>query len=153
MKRIVEAAVEEQRRDNDRRQYHQDEAVGAELLVLKIVFYGNVPPREEVQREVNAGDEHEKHGDEIDRGAVEIGDARIVGRETANRNGRESVTKRVEPAHAGDPVTNQARDRERKIDVPQRLRRLRDARSELRVLHRPRRLGAIKLHAADAQHR
>ena len=42
---------------------------------------------------------------------------------------------------------------EQQVEIPQRLGGLGDSRCELRVLHGPRRLGAVELHPADAEHR
>ena len=65
----------------------------------------------------------------------------------------ERVADRVEPVHARELERDDAGHRDQEVDEPQRLRRLRDARRELLVLDRTRRLGLVELHAADAEQR
>ena len=77
----------------------------------------------------------------------------IVRRESADGDRRERVAQGIEPAHAGQHVEDEADDREREIDVPERLGRLGDARRQLGVLDRAGRLRPVQLHAADAEHR
>ena len=59
----------------------------------------------------------------------------------------------IEPVHPRGHVARGTGRGKRKVDIPERLCRLRDARRELGVLDRARCLGAIQLHTTDAQHR
>ena len=81
------------------------------------MFDGNVPPREKVQREVDAREEHEHDCHEIDRAAIEISYAQVVRRETADRDGGEGMAQCIEAAHARHHVTNEAANRKTEIDV------------------------------------
>ena len=60
---------------------------------------------------------------------------------------------RVEYAHAREPVQQRADRRQQHIEPADVARRARDPRREPLVLERPRRLGLVELHAADAEHR
>jgi hypothetical protein len=73
----------------------QYERVGTALGILRVVLDGNVPPREKMQRKVDAGEEHENDRDETDRIAVEIADAEIVCGETADGDRGEGVAQGV----------------------------------------------------------
>ena len=71
-----------------------------------------------MQGEVNAGDEHKDNRNQIDGGAIEITHTGVMGRETANRNGCEAVTDRIEQVHANYPVSSGTGNRQGEIDVP-----------------------------------
>ena len=118
--------------------------VGAELAALQ---------DGEVQGEARAAEEHEHGGDRLDAHAVEMLEAGIVGREARGGHGAERMCDRIEEVHADDPVGRDAGDGQRQVDRPERLRRLRDARRQLVVLHRARRLRLVERHAADAEDR
>ena len=54
--------------------------------------------RHEVRGEIHRGDEHEHHQHELDGWRVEVRDAGVVGRESAQRHGREGMADGIEPA-------------------------------------------------------
>ena len=106
-----------------------------------------------MQGEVHAGGGHEDDGHQLDEGGVELPYTRVVGREPTDGHGRERVGDRVEWTHPRRPIGEAAQHGEQQVEIPQRLGGLGDPRRELGVLHRPRRLGAVELHPADAEHR
>ena len=75
-----------------------------------------------------------------------------MGGETAGGHGAEAVGDGVEQGHTGEPVGRSACHGNEQVQVPQRLGGFGDARGQLGVLHRPRNLRFVQLHAPDAQH-
>jgi len=65
-----------------------------------------------MQTVVTAGDQQEDGNDGVDHRAVEIADAGIVSRETADGDGGETVPDRIERRHTGKPERQCAGDRE-----------------------------------------
>src|SRR5262245_60098019 len=82
----------------------QDAHEALELRIAKVVADSPMAPREEMQREVHAADEHEDDGDHLDRDIVEMPDARVVSRVAAGRDRREAVQNRIERRHARSPI-------------------------------------------------
>ena len=130
---------------------HQGQ-VKAEFAVMPIARQVAPVPGQEVQGEIDSGDEHEDHGDQFDGIAVEIADAGVVGREAADGYGGEGMPDGVKGGHARQPIGQGAGDGQPEVDIPQGLGGLGDARGELVVLDRPGGLGPVELHAADAEH-
>jgi hypothetical protein len=111
------------------------------------------PPGDEMRIEADAADQHEHDRNRLDRGAVEESEIRVVRRVAAGRQSAEAVRDRVERAHAREPERERAERGEQHVKSADVTRRARDARREPLVLERPRRLGLVQLHAADAEHR
>ena len=63
-----------------------------------------------------------EYRDQVDGRAVEPRDAHVMRGKSADRYRRKRVTERVEPPHAGQAVSEHARDREREVDIPESLR-------------------------------
>ena len=147
------AGVEEQHAGDNDRDQRQSAHVDPRFAVLEIAADAAPGQHGEVQGEADAGQRHEDDCDAFDGRAVEVAQARVTGGEAADGHRGECVADRVEGVHAGEPVGDAASGGEAEVDEPQRLGRLGDARRELGVLDRPRRLGAIELHSADAEHR
>ena len=120
--------------------------------ILNVVFDGPEPPGEEVQGEVDSGDEHEDDGDEFDGDTVEIPETLVVSRETADGDRAECVANGIERAHAGKQIGQRTEHRDAQVDIPERLRRLGDPRRQPGILDRSGRLRAVQLHAAHTQH-
>ncbi len=139
--------------DHERAERQRDEEVGAKLRVAQVACEAAIAEHQEMQREIGAAQEHEHHEDQRNRRAVEIGDAGVVRRYARCRDSREAVADRIERCHARKPETERTGSRETDVNEPERLRGLRDARRELFVLDRTRRLGLVQRHAADAEHR
>ncbi len=103
--------------------------------------------------EADAADQHEHDGDRFDRRAVEVREVCVVRRVAAGRQRAEAVRDRVERAHAREPEGKRTEPSEQHVEAADVARRARDPRRQPFVLERPRRLGLVELHAADAEHR
>ena len=93
------------------------------------------------------------HGDRFDHRIVEIGQAGVMGRKPADRDGRKGVPHRIEQFHARRPVPERTHQRQQEVNEPEGARGFRDARRHLVVLRDARRFGFVQLHATDAQQR
>ena len=147
------ARVEKQHAGDDDRDQRQSADVNPRLAVLEVAADAAPGKHGEVQREADSRERHEDDRDAFDGRAVEVAEARVMGGKTADGHRGEGMADGVEGVHASEPVGDAAGGGEAQVDEPQRLGRLGDARRELGVLDRPRRLGAIELHSADAEHR
>ena len=130
----------------------ENDQIDLPLRVFRVGRPVAVLQGQKVQGKLRARNQHERHADQLDCGAVEVADAGIVGREAAERNGRETVADGVEQAHAGQPVGGAAGDSEPEIDVPQGLGGFGDARRQLGVLDGTGDFSAVQQHATDTQH-
>ena len=112
-----------------------------------------MPQGKEMRREIEAGNQHEDDQHPLDRRRIESCDVGVMGRVAAQRHGRKAVADRLVPVHAGNAQTHDAQRRGAGIDQPEIVGGLGDARGELGLFHRARRLGAKQLHAAHTQQR
>ena len=110
-------------------------------------------PGQIVGREIERCKDLKHDQNELDTQRLEVTDAGVVGRKSAERQRRKSVAHGVEPIHAGTLEARDAGDGEAGVHRPQELRRLLDPRGELGVLHGPRHPGAVDLHPSDPQQR
>src|SRR5690606_11845191 len=136
--------------DEQSEQYLQ---IGAAFRVLPVTAYGTEAPGGEMQGKGDTGQDHEQHADQLDRRAVVIADAGVMGGEAANGHGGKTVADGIEQRHASQPVGARAGQGQATVDEPQYLGGLGDAWGELVFLQRTRHLRPVQLHAADAQQR
>ncbi|MNG89828.1 hypothetical protein D3C79_487060 [compost metagenome] len=146
-------AVEQQGYEADQHQHALDGQEHLQFGVPQIAAQSHwlVGEHHEMQGEVDAGQQQEQHSDQVDGRAVEETYAGIVSREAAHRQGGEGVADGIEQRHPRHPVGQGTEGGQQQVDEPERLGRLGDARGHLVVLDRPRDLGAIELHAPDAE--
>ena len=105
-----------------------------------------------MQRKIDAGQDHEHDGHEVDGRTAKMTNRQVMCGEAADRHRREGMADRIKQAHAGQPVSQPAKDRESQVEVPERLCGLCNTRRQLVVFDRPRCFSPIQLHAADAEH-
>ncbi len=110
-------------------------------------------PSHPVHAEADAADQHEHDRDGLDRGAVPVRKARVMGRITARRERAETMGERVERRHAGEPECDRTNHGENGINDADAFRRRRNPRRHAMVLERTRCLGLVELHTADPEHR
>jgi hypothetical protein len=106
-----------------------------------------------MQREVHPAQQHEHDRDRFDHRAVEVADTGVVGRKAADGDGRERMRDGVEDLHPRRPVGRCAGHRQTDVDKPEIACRLRNAGSQLGILHGTGHLGSEELHAADTEQR
>ena len=149
---VGEVSVPVQDEDTEQRNTGHHDQICAGFGVLEI---GPCTPgieRGVVQREIEPGQQHEHARHEVDRVAVEPGQALVMGGESADGDGGIRMTERIEPIHARQPVAEHAGDGQRHIDVPELLGRFGNSRRQPVVLHRARGFRTVELHAPDPQH-
>ena len=104
-----------------------------------------------MQGKVDSRQHHEHHGDPFNRRAVPITNTGILGRKSADCDGGKGVRDGIKRVHAC-PVIGQATGHgERRIDTKQRRCGGHNAGSQTGVLHGPRGLRAVQLHATYAK--
>ena len=123
------------------------------FAVAQVRLQGALTYHREVRGEIDRRENLEERQHEFDGYGIEIADALVVRGKAAERQCRKGMAHCVEPAHAAELQRQRAGERQTRVDVPERLHRMRDARRQFAVLHRPRRLRAIELHSADAEQR
>ena len=153
VERVVEGARGVQVRARGRDHRGEEVGIGPKLRVLQVRGGAARPPGDEVQREVDSRQRHEHHRHPFDGRALEVPEARVVGREPSDRDRREAVRDGVEPVHARRPVADRAEDRQPEVDVPEGLGGLGDPGGEPLVLHWPGGLRPVELEPPDPEHR
>lgn len=71
-----------------------------------------------MQGKIDPGSDHEQNCDRFDEHIVEIADTEIVRGKTADSDGAETMTDRIEDTHSGKPISYSAGYRHPQVDVP-----------------------------------
>ena len=80
-------------------------------------------------------------------------DGRIIGRETTDAHGGETVYGGIKQAHAGCPIRQRTGQRQERVHIPQRFGGFGNAWGQFGVFHRAWHFRPVQLHTTDAQHR
>ncbi len=136
--------------DHQQRRRHQDNAaVRAQFLVVSqceaAAADGSI-----LEGKIGTRDEHEHDDDPIERGAIVASERQRVRRKAAGGHGGHRMTDGVEQRHARQRERRDLRDRERRVQSPQRDRRLTELGGQL-LVRGPRGFGEEEFAPADRQ--